>query len=66
VTFGNGGCIVAESTAAATALSLFARMPLDQHGSRKAIEHWRGPMWLSPSLDFHATPLSVGFCQKAV
>ena len=31
-----------ESTAAATALSSFVCMPRTQHGSRKAIEHWRG------------------------
>jgi len=34
--------IVPKSATAATTLSSFVRMPLSEHGSRKAIEHWRG------------------------
>ena len=37
VTFGEGGGMVEESATAATALSSFVRMPLVQHGSRKAM-----------------------------
>src|ERR1035437_5630575 len=32
-----------ENTIAAKALFSLVRMPQRQHGSRKAIEHWRGP-----------------------
>ncbi len=42
VTSGGGGSIVGKSALAATALLTFVPMPLYQHGSGKAIEHWRG------------------------
>ena len=40
--------IVPESTFAAKVLSSFVRLPHSQHGSRKAIEHWRGPCGTPP------------------
>jgi len=42
VTSGEDSVIVPKSATAATTPSTFVRMPLSQHGSRKAIEHWRG------------------------
>ena len=48
VTCGKVSGIVQESAAAATTLTSFVHMPLRKHGSRKAIEHWRG---------FHGSPL---------
>jgi hypothetical protein len=42
VTFGDASGIVPASTTAAATLSSFVRMPLEEHGSRKAIEHCRG------------------------
>ena len=48
MTFAEVGVIVQASATAATTLFPFVYMPLGQHGSRKAIEHWRG---------FHGSPL---------
>jgi hypothetical protein len=42
VTSGEDSVIVPKSANAATTPSTFVRMPLSQHGSRKAIEHWPG------------------------
>jgi len=39
VTLGFHGGIVPQSATAATARAAFVRMPLFQHGSRKAVEH---------------------------
>ena len=54
VTLGMGRGIVQENATAATALFTFVRMPLFQHGSRGAIEHWRGsrssPLGQNPQL----------------
>jgi hypothetical protein len=36
------GCMLPENTTAVKALYSLVRMPLCKHGSRKAIEHWRG------------------------
>ena len=37
-----------ENTIAVKALTSLVRMPQDQHGSRTAIEHWRGPCGSPP------------------
>jgi len=37
-----------EDTAAVTVLSTLVRMPQYKHGSRQAIEHWRGSAEHSP------------------
>ena len=42
VTWATPWSTVQESATAVMALFAFVRMPLCQHGSRKAIEHWRG------------------------
>jgi hypothetical protein len=58
VTFGKVGGIVRESATAAKTLYSFVRMPQAKHGSRKAIEHWRG--FRSSPLDQNPQTANLG------